>query len=96
MFELIDKQLLLVYSHVTMSYEDQSLARSERENQIALEGLYEERDAMTLAQRIRHLGTAVDLSNKIARLEGMVRERRRVYGNFPSYGDLFPEEYDEQ
>ena len=92
MFELIDKQVLLVYSHVTMSYEDQSLARSERENQIALEGLYEKRDAMTLAKRIRHLGTAVDLSNKIARLEGMIRERRRIYGDFPRYEDAFPQE----
>jgi hypothetical protein len=65
------------------------LARSERDNQIALENLREQRDAMSLPQKIRHLGVAVDLSNKIARLEGMIRERRRMYGDFPPYQEMY-------
>ena len=89
MFRLIDKQPLLVYSYVTMSYEDRMLARSERDNEIALERLRQERDAMSLPQKIRHLGVAVDLSNKIARLEGMIRERRRMYGDFPPYREMY-------
>ena len=72
-----------------MSYEDRTLARSERDNQIALEKLREQRDAMSLPQKIRHLGVAVDLSNKIARLEGMIRERRRMYGDFPPYQEMY-------
>ena len=72
-----------------MSYTDRLLARSERDNEIALEKLREQRDAMSLAQKIRHLGKAVDLSNKIARLEGMIRERRRMYGDFPPYEEAY-------
>lgn len=44
---------------------------------------------MSLPQKIRHLGVAVDLSNKIARLEGMIRERRRMYGDFPPYQEMY-------
>ena len=72
-----------------MSYEDRMLARSERDNEIALERLRQERDAMSFPQKIRHLGVAVDLSNKIARLEGMIRERRRMYGDFPPYQEMY-------
>ena len=72
-----------------MSYEDRMLARSERDNQIALEKLREQRDAMSLAQKIRNLGMAVDLSNRIAQLEGMIHERRRMYGDFPPYQETY-------
>ena len=72
-----------------MSYEDRMLARSERDNEIALERLRQERDAMSFPQKIRHLGVAVDLSNKIARLEDMIRERRRMYGDFPPYQEMY-------
>jgi hypothetical protein len=62
------------------------LIKAERQNEQDLAQLQSEYDDMTRLQRIRHFGVAVDLSNRIARIEGVLRERRRMF-DFPHHSD---------
>ncbi len=66
-----------------MIYERQ-LTQAEKQNEAQLANLQEKYDTMTRLERIRRLGTAVDLSNQIARIEGTIRARRLMY-DFPHH-----------
>lgn len=66
-----------------MSY-DRDLTRFEKQNEDDLAELKKQYAEMSRREKIRHLGFAVHLSNRIARIEGVLRERRRQF-EFPHH-----------
>lgn len=65
---------------------DRDLVRAEQQDIAELEQIRIEHDRMTRLQRIRYLGKAVNLSNRSARIEGMIQARRQMYA-FPRYDE---------